>query len=370
MVFKTILSLERKEFLDKNQTPCNKANGYYERLIRAVNGYLRLKIPRDRLSLFKPVFLDAIKQHDNQMSELAFKLYTYGLTTRDIQTILSDTFDKKLSPSSISNITKGFEEVRKAWQEKPVESEYYFIYADAIYIATRRDTVQKEAYYVVIGLRQDLKRDILGVYNIPTESSEGWKEVFQNLKKRGLKKTLMIIADGISNLEKVIHEELPGAKLQKCLLHKMKNITKNVRHSDKQEILKDFQNVFQLEDPTYTKESAKKEMSNFINKWKRIYPNIENKLQEKHFDYYSAYLNFPAKIHRMIYTTNWVERLNKAIRKTEHVRNSFPSPDSALNLICAYLIEYEKKVYKYPITSFIPVQDALNKLLEDDPPDT
>ena len=112
-------------------------------------------------------------------------------------------------------------------------------------------------------------------------------------------------------------------------------------------------------------------MSNFINKWKRIYPNIENKLQEKHFDYYSAYLNFPAKIHRMIYTTNWVERLNKSDpKKLKHVRNSFPSPDSALNLICAYLIEYEKKVYKYPITSFIPVQDALNKLLEDDPPDT
>ena len=66
----------------------------------------------------------------------------------------------------------------------------------------------------------------------------------------------------------------------------------------------------------------------------------------------------------MIYTTNWVERLNKGIRKTQRVRNSFPSSESALNLICAFLMEFEKNVYTHPVTSFLAVQNELDILLE------
>ena len=365
-VFETIMNLERNEYLRENKVPGNKGNGYYERLVRAVNDYIKLKVPRDRLALFKPVFLESIQKLDTQMQDLAFQMYTYGLTTRDIGKILNNIFGKKMSASSVSNITKEFEPIRKAWLDRPLEEEYYFIYIDAIWVATRRDTVQKEAYYVAIGLRKDFKRDILGVYNIPTESASGWEVVLADLKRRGVKKASMVIADGITSLENAIQRVFPGTRLQKCLLHKVKNIMKNVRSSDKAEIAKDFfQNVFILEDQNYTREKAEENLETFIEKWSKIYPSIRNKLIKEHYDYYFAYLNYPAKIHRMIYTTNWVERLNKVIRKTEKVRNSFPNPDSALNLICAMLMEFEKDVYRYPVTSFLSVQDELDDLLKD-----
>ncbi|MES0489258.1 MAG: transposase, partial [Leptospirales bacterium] len=135
---------------------------------------------------------------------------------------------------------------------------------------------------------------------------------------------------------------------------------------DKSEISKDFfQNVFVLEDQNYTRKKAEENLETFVDKWSKIYPSIRDKLIKEHYDYYFAYLDYPAKIHRMIYTTNWVERLNKVIRKTEKVRNSFPNPDSALNLICAMLMEFEKDVYRYPVTSFLSVQDKLDDLLKD-----
>lgn len=65
----------------------------------------------------------------------------------------------------------------------------------------------------------------------------------------------------------------------------------------------------------------------------------------------------------MIYTTNWIERLNKEIRRTTKIRNSFPNPDSAMNLICASLINFEQKTYKYPVTAFCKVRDVLNAKL-------
>jgi len=93
----------------------------------------------------------------------------------------------------------------------------------------------------------------------------------------------------------------------------------------------------------------------FINKWKNIYPH------------YFAYLDFPYQIHRMIYTTNWIERLNKEIRRTQNIRNSFPNLDNAMNLICAHLMDYERLTLKHPITSFLRVQDTLESMLFDCP---
>ena len=65
----------------------------------------------------------------------------------------------------------------------------------------------------------------------------------------------------------------------------------------------------------------------------------------------------------MIYTTNWTERLMKTIRRTQRLRNAFPNPDSAMNLVCAAIMDMEEKVYKYPITSIKPVINTLKEKL-------
>lgn len=362
-VFESILYSERAEFL-KNSPVKNKGNGSYERLARSVNKYFKLRIPRDRLSLFKPVFLEALNEQESQMQDLAFMLYTKGLTTADIKQVFSDIYDKKMSTSSISNITKEFTEQRKAWQNRQLKEEYYFIYIDAISIAVRRESVQKEAFYIVLGLRKDFKRDILGVYNIPVETSEGWRDVLQDLKHRGVKKCLMFVADGLIGLKNVVHQEFPLSKLQRCLVHKIRNILLRARRDDKKQLADDFRKVFQLENSNYTIEKGKKELNIFLNKWSKKYPHIIRQFENFDIENYFAYLNFPASIQRMIYTTNWIERLNKGVRRTQKIRNSFPNPESALNLIGAYLMDFEKRVYKFPVTSFFKVEDELNYMLK------
>jgi Transposase and inactivated derivatives len=66
------------------------------------------------------------------------------------------------------------------------------------------------------------------------ESSEGWREVFRDIKRRGVSNILMIIADGIQHLENVVREEFPGTKLQKCLVHKIRSILLKVRNIHKE----------------------------------------------------------------------------------------------------------------------------------------
>ena len=368
-VFETIMKLERNNFLKENTGVKNKANGFYSRLARGVTNFFKLKVPRDRLGLFKPVFLDAVKEQDEQLHELAFKLYTKGLTTRDISKIFDEVYGKKLSATSVSNITKNFEKERIAWQNRKIEKEYYFIFIDAFWVPVRRgERVEKEAFYVAVGLRRDLKRDILGIYNIPSESCEGWREVLKNFKSRGLEKCLMVVADGIKYLEDVIKEELPGTLLQKCIFHKMKNVLLRARKSDKPFLIDDLRHIFTIDDRRYNLKEAKIRLEEFLNKWKYKYPKISQKFKAEHIENYFAYLNFPYKIQRMIYTTNWVERLIKEIRKIQRQRNAFPNPESALNLIGAFLIDYESTTYQFRVAAFVPAQDELDQMLEESLP--
>ena len=363
-VFESILKAERTEFLANNNSENNKANGYYTRLAKAINKYFKLSIPRDRMGLFKPVFLDCIKEQDQRLMDLSFKLYIKGLSTREVSEILEEFYDKKISASWVSNITKSFEEERKAWQNKKLEKNYYFVYVDALNISVRRDTVSKEAFYVVMGVKEDLTREILGVYNIPTETIEGWREVFKDLKSRGFEKTLMIIADGLAEMETVVEEEFSSAKFQKCITHKKRNIELKVRAKDKALISEDLKKVFQVGKSNYTKKIAKKTLNLFVEKWEPIYKNIGNHFPAKQQDYFFNYLEFPTEIQSMIYTTNWIERLNKTIRRTTKIRNSFPNVESALNLICSMIINKEESNYsKYPVTAFKNTKDTLDAML-------
>ena len=54
----------------------------------------------------------------------------------------------------------------------------------------------------------------------------------------------------------------------------------------------------------------------------------------------------------MIYTTNWIERLNKSFRKTLKVRGSLPSVESALVLISKTAIDMSDNTYSYKIPNF------------------
>ena len=51
----------------------------------------------------------------------------------------------------------------------------------------KRQTVSKEAVYITIGIRLD-GTEVLGFTIAPTESAYIWKEVLQDLRKRGLEK--------------------------------------------------------------------------------------------------------------------------------------------------------------------------------------
>jgi putative transposase len=361
-VLESLLQAEREEFLKSDDSLGNKANGYYSRLAKMLSGVIDLKIPRDRLGLFKPLILEIIKKDQENIDNLAFSLYSKGLSTRDINDVLKEAYNLNTSPQYISNISSSFLELRRKWQERRLDKKYYAVYIDAIYLNIRRDTVLKESVYIVMGLKEDLSREILGIYSIPQESAKGWQEVLFDIKKRGVEEVLLFVADGLKSLETSINTVYPRSYFQKCVVHLKRNVLNKLRARDKLEVSADLKSIFKLDDLNDSKEKAIDRLNGFIEKWKDKYPYLKRSFGEQTLDYYFTYLNFPLSTRRIIYTTNWIERLNKEIRKVIKNKNSFPSEDSALTLIWSKALEVERRIYNNKITVLYPAKEDLDKM--------
>lgn len=352
-----LMLLERDEYLAniKRDGFKDKGNGTYPRSFRSLSkNQMIINIPRTRYTEWKPFAIEILKYNQEQINDLALTLYRKGLTTRDVSDILSNFFGETMSFSQVSNLAEKFNEVRSAWENCKLESYYKVVYMDALYITVKRnDSYAKEPVHVAYGVREDNKRELLSLSINPTESSTSWAEVLEHIKKRGVEKIDLIVADGTPGLEGEVHKYFPGTSFQKCVVHKMRNILNKARPKDKVEIAEDLKNVFDNFDPQSSKEKAEIKLQAFTDKWKKSYLDIARMMENEQMEYYFTYIKFPCDIRRMIYTTNSIESLNKKIRKATKNKQSFEKPDRLLDYIFVVIKDFETENWmKYPVSNF------------------
>lgn len=352
MTLEGLMYLEREDLIA--QDPKNKSNGYRPKKSIGFGTGFKLSVPRDRLGVFQPYMLELLKEDESRIKEACFELYSKGLTTKDVGSIIEKLYGKSYSESSISNITKGFYKQMQQWRERPLENNWIAIYIDAIFVKVRRDTVQSEAFYVLLGLKDDLTRDVLGVYNYPTESSTNWIEIAKNIEERGVKEVNLFVSDGLPGIEDALKQVFPKTPLQTCIVHYQRNLMKNIRPSNKQEFGKDLKEIFNPNLNDDTVEKAKNRLKEAALKWQKIYPKVSEKmsLDAQNKNILFEYMKYDYRVRPMIYTTNWIERLNKSFRKTLKVRGALPSLESALVLISKTAMDMSNNTYSYKISNF------------------
>ncbi len=351
MMLNAMMYSERTEHL--SDCEANKANGFRLGKVFGYGSQIELRIPRDRQSAFTPRLLALFRDQENYLKEVSFKMYSKGLTTRDISEVMETIYGTHYSKSKVSNISQSFYEQMEAWRNRDLESHYLAFYIDGLHVKLKRDKhYQNECFYIILGLKEDLTREVIAIVSFPSESSTGWREIFRSLKLRGVQSVGLIVSDGLSGLESVIAEEFNQTPHQKCIVHLQRNIQTYVRREDKKELAEDIRKVLSPDDKLHTKERAYEELMNIAQKWSKKYKSLGNYLINLEWQPYFTYLDYSIKIRRMIYTTNWIERFNRSCRRTLKVRGAFPNEESVLALITSVAIDKSEKQYKYPIYNF------------------
>lgn len=331
----------------------DKANGTYTRLYHALTGRgLSIKIPRTRLNRFHAWVVDFFVHSQESINQLVLSLYIKGVTTRDISSLLEEFFGEKMSYVTINQLAKQFYEYRRAWENSMLEKHYKIAYCDALYITVKRgNSYAKEAVHVMFGVRDDNKRELLALYINPVETANSWETGLAHIQARGVDAIDLIIADGVSHLEDMIHRYYPGTQFQKCVVHKMRNVLNSIRPAHKAEVAHDLKHVFNHFESHSTLDDAKTRLQSFIQKWQSTYTNIARFFPESTVDYYFTYINFPSEYRRMIYTTNSIENLNKKIRKATKNKLSFDCTERLLDYVFMIVKEFEEQNWmKYPMS--------------------
>ena len=357
----SLLQAELTAFLDYEKydragfNSGNSRNGNYSRSFRTEYGELNLVIPRDRNGKFSQQTLPAYKRTNDSLETTIIQLFQKGITMSEISELIEKMYGHHYTPQTISNMTKIVSEDIIALKERSLESRYSVIFMDATHIPLKRQTVSKEAVYIVIGIRLDGTKEVLGFSLAPTESAYVWKEILQDLKDRGLKEVLLVVTDGLSGINDSIHSVYPNAQFQQCCVHISRNIAHKVRVSDRQEICSDFKLVYQAS----SKEEANNQIRFMIDKWKKQYPRVVKLLMNPAI---LTFYNFPPSIRRTIYSTNLIEGFNKQLKKYTKRKEQFPNEESLERFLVSQFNNYNQKFLCRVHKGFKEIHDTLESM--------
>ncbi len=151
-------------------------------------------------------------------------MYARGMTVRDIQGFLAETYGTHVSPEFISSVTDTIMEEVSAWQSRPLEPMYPVVFFDALRVKIREDAVvRNKAIYLALGILPGGTREILGLWIENTEGAKFRMKVFNDLKTRGVADILIAVTDGLKGMAEALAAVFPATTLQTCIVHLIRN---------------------------------------------------------------------------------------------------------------------------------------------------
>ena len=340
ILLESMMVAERGEFLAEN--PGNKGNGYRPGSTYGQGRKLEFRIPRDRYGNFHPQILAILRDQEEECDRLAGILYTKGLTQEQVGDVFDQIYGQHYSKSSISRMVECVRTQVNEWLGRGLEEYYPVLFVDCVHIKIhRKRSVATEAFYVALAVTEEGTREVLGIFNMPQESATGWGEIFDKLKERGVRRIGLMVADGIKGLDTVIGEKFPGTSLQRCVTHLKRTMSAKVRHGDKAALAADMRDIFRTGQRDYTVEMAWTKWQEMCDRWGKDYRSIKLLRNNPDYKAYLTYLNYAPEIQAMIYTTNWIERLNRDFRRVTRMRTAMPNEESVLTLIGSVAMEHK-----------------------------
>lgn len=307
----------------------NIRNGYSEKTLHTSSGSHTIKVPRDRQSTFDPVIVPKHKTMAREIEDCILLLYAKGMSTSDIVDFLQSTYGVKYSTSQISIITDRLLEDIRQWQQRPLEDKYAIVWIDAIHYKIRKDgKVISKAAMIVLGVDLTGRQDILSVYIVEKETAASWMSILDDLKMRGVQDILFLCSDNLNGLTKAVEQAFPQSIHQICIVHQIRNSIKFVSYKDRKQIIKQIKEIYK----SANIEQAQMALANFKEQWGEKYTAVI-KSWERNWDHLTVFLNYPAEIRKLIYTTNIIESFNASLRKYTKNKKIFPTDDAALKSI-------------------------------------
>jgi len=294
-------------------------NGYQPaREILTGIGPVQVKVPKVRSRLEEPVtFRSALVPpyvRRTKTLEAALPwLYLKGISSGQMQSALEVLVGPEaqgLSANVISRLKRSWEQEYESWRQQPLDQDrWVYVWADGIYSGLRADS-QKLCLLVIIGVNERGEKRLLAIEDGVRESTQSWREVLLNLKRRGLTVAPKLgIGDGALGFWAALDEVYPETAHQRCWVHKTANVLNCLPKSSQPKAKAALHEIWMAE----TRESAHKAFDHFVATYQAKYPKATACLI-KDRPALLAFYDFPAEHWAHIRTTNPIESTFATIR--------------------------------------------------------
>lgn len=298
-----------------------------------------LNIPRDRNAEYSPQLIPKGQRMSDKLEEAIIGMYGRGMTTADISEQVKHVYGVDVSEGTISNVTARIVEHVKAWQARPLEPVYYMVWMDGIMLRIRHNGKYiNKCIYLVIGLKRDGLKEVLGMWTAETESASFWLSVLTDLKARGVEDILIACTDNLKGFTEAIRGVYPDTITQLCVVHQIRNSCKYVVWKDRKPFCADLRQVYGAP----SKDLAEHKLEEFAKKWSSKY-GYAIQSWRNNWDNLTSYFDFPIEIRKIMYTTNTIENLNRGIRKYTKSKVQFPDDQAAEKAVYLAIMNIEKK---------------------------
>ena len=365
-----LMDVELTQFLGRERYErvagkTNHRNGSYPRdfTLKGI-GEVGVKVPRDRSGQFSTQVIPRSKQYEDQLRQDLCVMFLGGMSTRTLSLMSERLIGRSISASEVSKASKELTEAVERWRERDLSRESVkYIFVDGVFFSMRiNGTIEKVPVLVAIGVSESGHRMVLGLQAGDKESASNWREFFKDLKRRGLKGSMVTlgIMDGLPGLERIFKEEFPKAKVQRCQIHVSRNVLAKVPRKLKKRIADEVRSIFYAS----SKQKAMEFFQQFKARWEKELPSAV-KCLENSLEACLTYLTFPEEEWICLRTSNIIERINKEFKRRTKPMEILAGERSCYTLLAFVCLKMELKWRSKPIGKVAKNLPFLKKLAED-----
>lgn len=266
---------------------------------------------------FRSRILPPYLRRSPKVAEVLPLLYLHGLSTGDFRAALPVLLGEDaagLSPTTITRLTAEWETEYQQWSKRSLaDRDYVYVWVDGVHFTIRLED-DRLCTLVMIGVRPDGTKELIAVEDGYRESTESWRTVLRDLKRRGMQAPVVAVGDGALGFWAAVRDVWPKTQEQRCWVHRLANILDKLPKRLQPQAKRALHAILYAE----TREQAETGIAQFVADYDAKYPKAVAALQRDQ-ERLLTFFNFPAEHWKHLRTTNVIESPFATVRLRERV---------------------------------------------------
>jgi putative transposase len=333
-------ALQRGRY-DRQGTRRGYRHGHRARQLVGTFGPVTLSVPRGRLagadgrtSEWRNQTIPAYRRLTRRAEALIAGAYLSGANTRRVRRALGVLFGGAIGKDVVSRAWHKVQTDWEAWQQRDLsKDDIVRLILDGTVVRVRLDRKATSlSVLVALGVRRDGQKVLLALRNMGGESEAAWRALLDDLVARGLAAPELVIVDGASGLEKAIAALWNDVPVQRCTVHKHRNLLAHAPKKLCDEISADYADMIYAS----AAQEVEAKRKAFVRKWRLRCRPVADSLEEAGEKLFT-FLRFPPEQWKSVRTTNAIERLHEEFKRRIKTQCLLPCAETACMLFWALL---------------------------------